>query len=97
MEKTVIYCDMCNKPEAHGYSFAVDSEMDGAGSTDTIHRRVDLCPKCSAEQLELFIAALPWRARQKLVEVILKDHKYYLSHLTRAERINGGFSGECRP
>jgi hypothetical protein len=90
MEKTITYCDLCGKPDAHDFTFAVDSERDAAGDTDTITKRVDLCPTCTAEQLELFIAALPWVARRKLVEVVLKDHRLYLSHLSRVERIRGG-------
>jgi len=88
MEKTVTYCDICGKPDAHGFSFA--AEMDGAGSRDTIHKRVDLCPKCSASQLELFIDSLPWTGRRKLADMILKDKKLYLSHLSSTERFRGG-------
>lgn len=94
MEKTVTYCDLCGKPDAHGFSFAVDTEMDGAGDRDTIHKRVDLCPKCSTAQLELFIDSLPWPARRKLADMILKDKKLYLSHLSRTERFRGG-AGEA--
>ncbi len=90
MEKTVTYCDLCGAEGARAFSFAVDSQMDGAGDTDTIHKRVDLCPKCCAAQLDLFIAAQPWQAREKLAEMILKEKKLYLSHLSRAERFRGG-------
>lgn len=90
MEKTVIYCDLCGKPDAHGFSFAVDTEMDGAGDSDTIHKRVDLCAKCCSAQLDLFIAALPWTARRKFAETILKDKKLYLGNMSRAERLRGG-------
>lgn len=89
MEKKVIYCDICGSEDAFQFSFAVDSQMDGAGDTDTIHERVDLCPKCCAAQLELFIAALPWTARQVLVGKI-RNRALYLSHMSRAERRNGG-------
>jgi len=89
MEKTVVYCDHCGKPDAFKFSFAVDSEMDGAGDRDTIHKQVDLCAACCASQLELFILALPWPARQKLAEDILKGKTFYLGHMSRAERLHG--------
>ena len=78
MEKTVVYCDHCGKPDARAFSFAVDTQMDGAGDTDEIHARVDLCSICASAQLDLFIHALPWTARSKLAEDILKSHKFYL-------------------
>lgn len=89
MEKTVIYCDLCDKESGTAFSFAVDSEMDPAGSRDTIHKRVDLCPGCCAKQLELFILGLSWAARNEFAHSILKDKKQYLSALTKHERING--------
>jgi len=89
MEKTITYCDLCGKPDAHQFSFAVDSERDGAGEIDTIHARVDLCFVCCAAQLELFICALPWPARQKLHEGIVKRKSLYLTHMSRAEKRNG--------
>ena len=92
MEKTVIYCDICAKPEARQFSFAVDRELDGAGGTDEVHKRVDLCTACCASQLELFILSLPWPARAKLAEDILKRKLLYLTHMTRTQRNHGGVS-----
>jgi hypothetical protein len=63
--------------------------MDAAGSSDTIHSRVDLCDACCHKQLELFILALPWTARQKFTADIVKGKKLYLSHMGAQERKYG--------
>ena len=83
MERTLICCDMCGKPEAHKFSFAVDRERDAAGDSDTIYQRVDLCGECTASQLEMFIYALPWTARKKFTQDVMNDKRFYLSHMSR--------------
>jgi len=89
MEKQVIFCDHCSKEGGIPFSYEVDNERDAAGDTDTITERVDLCPLCCAKQLELFILALPWTARKKFTEDLLKSKKFYLGHMSRTQRVYG--------
>ena len=81
MEKTVILCDRCGKSDARKHSFAVDSESDGNGGSDTIHERLDLCADCEHAQLANFIAALTWPARLKMVDECRKHKRLYLAHM----------------
>ena len=81
MQKTITYCDHCGAEGAAPFNFAVDKEVDAAGDTDTVTSRVDICGVCASKQLAFFILALPWPARRKFAEDILKNKKLYLSHL----------------
>jgi len=89
MEKLVIYCDLCGEPDARRFVFTTDRKSDGNGGHDLTNSRVDLCYFHSSKQLELFILALPWTARQKFTADIVKGKKLYLSHMGAQERKYG--------
>ena len=46
---TIIVCDICStRKNVKRMSWAIDRQMDPAGSMDTISKTVDLCPSCEA-------------------------------------------------
>ena len=62
MERTVVDCDRCKKPNSvlpsGRLNVATHRGLDAAGSNSTDYTRVDLCPDCVAARLRTFLDTL---------------------------------------